>query len=109
MSERCVLCGAEEGSHYDGVQCPIGGGKFSATHRFTRPREPYTPDAYISEVPEGWGGRETHFLMVDLVESDGKIVHQAIAGIFGKNNAEYASGMMNRWRDQTAASRGIHA
>lgn len=37
MDERCVLCGTEEERHYDGVQCPIGDGKFSATQAFTPP------------------------------------------------------------------------
>jgi hypothetical protein len=39
MDERCIFCGAEQERHYDGVQCPVGEGKFSATQRFTRPEK----------------------------------------------------------------------
>lgn len=63
----------------------------------------YNRDAYIEPIPDGYPTpmQETHFLLVDLLQDDGGVVHQIVSIIFGENNAQATADDLNRWREQT--------
>lgn len=61
----------------------------------------FQEDAYVERLPgdlPAWMG--THCVVIDLIQTDGEVVHKVLTAADGEENAIADAAALNQWRDQ---------